>query len=53
MEKETKPLKKYECPEQEEKVDKLEDPAAKYGIQRYSYADYLSWTDDKMRELLN
>ena len=53
MEKETKPLKEYEYPEQEEKVNIVEEPAVAYGNQRYSYADYLSWTDDKMRELLN
>ena len=51
MKKETKPLKNY--PEPEEKIDTLEEPAVAYGNQRYSYADYLSWTDDKMRELLN
>ena len=54
MEKETKPLKEYKYPEpEEENVNKLEDPAAAYGFERYSYADYLSWTDDKMRELIN
>ena len=51
MKKETKPPKKY--PEPEEKIIKVEDPAVAYGNQRYSYVDYLSWTDDKMRELLN
>jgi len=54
MEKETKPLKEYKYPEpEEENINKVEDPAAAYGLQRYSYADYLSWTDDVMRELLN
>ena len=52
MKKETKPLKNYPEPE-EEKINTLEEPAVAYGNQRYSYADYLSWTDDKMRELLN
>ena len=51
MKKGTKPLKNY--PEPEEKIDKLEDPAVAYGSQLYSYADYLLWADDKMRELLN
>ncbi len=54
MGKETKPLKEYKYPEpEEENINKLEDPAAAYGFHRYSYADYLLWTDDKMRELLN
>ncbi|MDR0232753.1 MAG: Uma2 family endonuclease [Dysgonamonadaceae bacterium] len=54
MGKETKPLKEYEYPEpEEENINKVEDPATAYGLQRYSYADYLSWTDDVMRELLN
>jgi len=56
MEKETKPVKEYpviEYPESEETINKMEEPAVAYGNHRYSYADYLSWTDDKMRELLN
>ena len=40
-------------PQPEESGDNVQEPAAGYGIQRFSYADYLSWTDDKMRELLN
>ena len=51
MKKETQSPKKY--PEPEEKITKLEEPAAAYGNLRYSYVDYLSWADDKMRELLN
>ena len=27
------------------------EPSVAYGIQRYSYADYLTWTDDRMREI--
>ncbi len=44
-----------ELPEEKapESIHKVEEPAAAYGNRRYSYADYLSWTDDKMRELLN
>ena len=51
MKKEAQSPKKYLEPE--EKVNKLEESAAAYGSLRYSYADYLSWIDDKMRELLN
>ena len=31
----------------------LKEPLIAYGKQRYSYADYLSWTDDTMREIIN
>jgi len=30
-----------------------EEPPIDYATQRYSYADYLTWTDDKMREIIN
>ena len=48
-----KKLKKY--PEREESPDKLEEPAIVYGstLNRYSYADYLTWLDDKTREIIN
>jgi Uma2 family endonuclease len=51
MKKEAQSLKKY--PETEEKINKLEESAATYGNLKYSYVDYLSWADNKMRELLN
>jgi len=31
----------------------LKEPAITYEVARYSYADYLSWADDKMREIIN
>jgi len=33
--------------------NRVNEPAVAYGIQRYSYADYLTWTDDKMREIID
>jgi Uma2 family endonuclease len=30
-----------------------EEPPIAYIAQRYSYADYLTWTDDKMREIID
>ena len=51
MKEETKSLEEY--PELEEKINKIGESVVLYGNQQYSYADYLSWTDDKMRELLN
>ena len=57
-------MKNYPLPEEKEKqtdFDKIEEPAAAYGLnrlfidgeKRYSYADYLTWADDKRRELYN
>ena len=43
----------YESGELNREIQKAAEPAAVYGKQRYSYADYLSWTDDKMRELID
>jgi len=45
--------KKY--PEQEEKFSKVEEPFIVYGstLNRYSYADYLTWLDDKRREIID
>ena len=31
----------------------VREPTVAYGKQRYSYADYLTWTDIKMREIIN
>ncbi len=45
------PQKKH--PEPEDKKSKVEEPALAYGEQRYSYADYLTWADNNMKELLN
>jgi len=60
----TKKIKNYPLPEEIEKQEdsnKLEEPAVAYGLndlfidreKRYSYADYLTWMDDKRRELYN
>jgi Uma2 family endonuclease len=37
----------------EEQYLVAEEPALVYGVKRYSCADYLTWTDDKMREIIN
>lgn len=34
-------------------IGRVAEPSVTYGKQRYSYADYLTWTDDKMRELID
>jgi len=47
-----KPLK-YDLSILEEPTLKVAEPSVDYDIQQYSYADYLSWADDKMRELIN
>ena len=39
--------------ELEELTSVAEEPAIVYGVGRYSYADYLTWTDDKMREIID
>jgi hypothetical protein len=45
-EREEKEVKNY--PEkQEEKSNILEEPAFANDVKRYSYADYLTWLDDK------
>ena len=41
----------YESGEQE-KTLKVAEPLVAYGSQGYSYADYLTWTDDTMREII-
>ena len=43
----------YEFSELKTSVQKVAEPSIAYGKQRYSYADYLSWTDDKMREIID
>ena len=48
--------KEYNSQPEEESLESensVQEPAAAYGKQRYSYADYLTWTDDKMRELID
>lgn len=50
----TKEIKNYPLPEEIEKQEdsnNVQEPAVAYG--RYSYADYLTWMDDKRRELYN
>ena len=52
--KDTKSVKQYPIPEEtEKKVDKLEESAAVYGRQLFSYADYLTWPEDEMKEIIN
>ena len=57
-EKEEKKVKAYP-EEKEKKTDVVEEPAAAYGYEyfnevgHYSYADYLTWIDDKVREIIN
>jgi len=43
----------YESNESEETLLKVSEPSVAYGGQLYSYADYLTWTDDTMREIIN
>ena len=56
--KEKKKVKAYP-EEKEKKPDVVEEPTATYGYEyyndtrRYSYTDYLTWIDDKMREIIN
>jgi len=38
-------------PEQQDLV--VEEPPIAYQTRHYSYADYLTWTDDKMREIID
>ena len=47
--------KYIEHPEQDSDnlENRVNEPAVAYGIQRYSYADYLTWTDEKMREIID
>jgi len=47
------------CESFEKKTDRIEEPLVMYGTlnldesKRYTYADYLTWLDDKTRELIN
>ena len=43
----------YESEELNESAMKVAEPSVAYGRQGYSYADYLTWTDDTMREIIN
>jgi Uma2 family endonuclease len=53
-EKDTEKVKQYPIPEEtEENIGKLEEPAAVYGRQLFSYADYLTWSEDEMKEIIN
>ena len=44
---------KNEFAVQELPIPKAEEPPIGYTAHRYSYADYLTWADDKMREIIN
>ena len=50
MEKEKGKIKPYKVKPTEPSI--LKEPSVTYGI-RYTYADYLTWLDDKRRELIN
>jgi len=56
-EKEEKKLKPYKLPSDKPSI--VEEPFVMYGTlkldesKRYTYADYLTWLDDKRRELIN
>ena len=54
MLKEEKTVKQYSVPEESEKnVDKIEEPAAASGNRLFSYADYLTWPEEEMKEIIN
>ncbi|MCL2511381.1 MAG: Uma2 family endonuclease [Bacteroidales bacterium] len=44
---------KYEQFESEQQDLVVEEPPIAYQARHYSYADYLTWTDDKMREIID
>jgi len=47
-------IKNYPVLEELERtIDKVKEPAAAYGKQLFSYADYLTWTEDEMKEIIN
>ncbi len=53
-EKGTEPVKKYiSAEETEKKPDMLEEPAIIYDRKLFSYADYLTWQGDEMKEIIN
>jgi len=47
------PAKEYKYPEIEEQFMEVQEPPLIYVTQRYTYADYLTWADDKMREIID
>jgi Uma2 family endonuclease len=47
------PVKEYPPLEEMETMYKLEEPVAVYGTQLFSYADYLKWPEDEMKEIIN
>ena len=53
QEKDKKQKTEYKIDNQEETMQVVAEPSVAYGVQRYSYADYLTWTDDKIREIIN
>ncbi|MCL2651459.1 MAG: Uma2 family endonuclease [Candidatus Azobacteroides sp.] len=53
-EKDQKQVKQYPIlEEKEEKVNAVEEPAAVYDVPLFSYADYLKWPEDEMKEIIN
>ena len=52
-EKKKEPIKYNEVLKSEEKPLVAEESALAYSVKRYSYADYLTWTDDVMREIID
>ena len=52
--KEGKPQKKYFIPDEiKEKDNLVKEPVVVYGARLFTYADYLDWQDEKMREIIN
>jgi Uma2 family endonuclease len=43
----------YDVTKTEEQPLEFHEPPIGYTAKRYSYADYLTWTDEKMREIIN
>ena len=43
----------YKSDKSEELLLKVSEPSVAYGSRQYSYADYLTWTDDTMREIID
>jgi len=52
-EKKTEPIKYNEVLKSKDEPLVAEESAIVYEIMRYSYADYLTWTDDVMREIID
>jgi Uma2 family endonuclease len=53
QEKNKEQLVNYKEVKLEEKPLEVQEPPIGYTAKRYSYADYLTWTDDKMREIID